>query len=269
MACETRALVSWSYEVPHGYPFRVVEPVVQLREVVSLLAGFPVLAGVDLRVDSSEIVHLRGGNGAGKTSILRLCAGLLRVVDGEGTVLGHDLRSDRRAVRREVGLLAHDTHLYDDLTVSQNVDFWTRAANADPADAAAAMQRLELDGRLADVAVAALSAGQRRRTSLATMLARRPRLWLLDEPHAGLDQQGRDVVDDLIGHASDAGATVLVASHELERAGARGWRQVTIAGGSVVADTARTSREAARGDGEDPDPSGGAAEMPEEVARAT
>lgn len=215
-----------------------MEPVVHLRSAVSLHAGFPVLAGVDLRVERSEIVHLRGANGAGKTSILQLCAGLARLVDGGATVLGHDLRTDRRGVRREVGLLAHDTHLYDDLTVSQNIDFWTRASAADPSDAAAGMARLDLDGRLADVQVARLSAGQRRRTSLAIMLARRPRLWLLDEPHAGLDQQGRDVVDDLIGHAADAGATVLVASHELERAGVRGWRQVTVAGGTVVADTA-------------------------------
>ncbi len=69
------------------------------------------------------------------------------------------------------------------------------------------------------------------------MLARRPRLWLLDEPHAGLDQEGRDIVDDLVRDAVAAGATVLVASHELERAGGLGGRRVTIAGGTVVGDS--------------------------------
>ena len=215
-----------------------MEPVVHLREAISLHGGFPVLAGVDLDVAAGEIVHVSGPNGAGKTSLLQVCAGLLRLAGGEAVVLGHDLRRDRRAVRRHVGLLAHETFLYDDLTVTQNVQFWTRAARADLDDASAALRRLDLDGRLADVPVGKLSAGQRRRTSLAVMLARRPRLWLLDEPHAGLDKAGRDVVDELIGHAAEAGATVLVASHELERAVGLGWRKVTVAGGVVVADTA-------------------------------
>jgi energy-coupling factor transporter ATP-binding protein EcfA2 len=95
------------------------------------------------------------------------------------------------------------------------------------------MARLGLDGRLAGVPAAKLSAGQRRRTSIACMVARRPELWLLDEPHAGVDQRGRDVVDRLITDAAAAGATVVVASHELERAGAVAHRTVTVAGGAV------------------------------------
>ena len=92
---------------------------------------------------------------------------------------------------------------------------------------------LGLDGRLADVVVAKLSAGQRRRTAIAALVARRSELWLLDEPHAGLDQAGRDVVDGLSAAAA-AGATVIIASHELDRAGALADRTVTIAGGTVV-----------------------------------
>jgi heme ABC exporter ATP-binding subunit CcmA len=210
-----------------------MEPVVSLRAAVALLGRFPALAGVDLDVARGEVVLLRGANGAGKTSLLRTCAGLLPVVSGQAVVLGHDLTdaADRRAVRRRVGLLGHTSGLYDDLTVADNVRFWTRAAGARPADADAAMARLGLDGRLAGVAVARLSAGQRRRTSLACLVARRPELWLLDEPHAGVDQAGRDVVDELIGGAAAAGATVLVASHELDRAEGVAHRTVTIAGG--------------------------------------
>jgi ABC-type multidrug transport system ATPase subunit len=86
------------------------------------------------------------------------------------------------------------------------------------------------------VSVARLSTGQRRRASLAVLVARRPRLWLLDEPHAGLDQAGRDIVDSLVQAAVAAGATVLVASHELERTRTIASRVVTIAGGVVVDD---------------------------------
>jgi ABC-type multidrug transport system ATPase subunit len=92
---------------------------------------------------------------------------------------------------------------------------------------------LGLDGRLATVAAGRLSAGQRRRTALACLIARRARLWLLDEPHAGLDADGRDLLDDVIRRAVGAGATVLVASHELERAKTLATRIVTVAGGLV------------------------------------
>jgi ABC-type multidrug transport system ATPase subunit len=96
------------------------------------------------------------------------------------------------------------------------------------------MSALGVDGRLANVTVAKLSAGQRRRTSIAAMVARRPELWLLDEPHAGLDAAARDVIDDLVRSAAAAGATVVIASHELERARALATSIVQLAGGTVL-----------------------------------
>jgi heme ABC exporter ATP-binding subunit CcmA len=211
-----------------------MEPVVRFRGAVCLLGRFPALAGVDLDVTAGEIVLVQGPNGAGKTTVLRACAGLVPVVDGEAHVLGVDLRTDPRAVRHRVGLLGHAGGLYDDLTVADNVRFWARAGRSRSADARAAMARLGLDGRLADVAVGRLSAGQRRRASLAVLVARRPELWLLDEPHAALDQEGRDLVDGLMRDAVSAGATVVFASHELDRAAEVAHRTVTIAGGTAL-----------------------------------
>lgn len=211
-----------------------MEPVVHLRAAVVLLGRFPALAGADLDVRSGEVVLLQGPNGAGKTTLLRTCAGLLRPSEGEAVVLGVDLRRDHRAVRGQVGLLGHATGLYDELSVEDNVIFWARAAKADKDDALAAMARLGLDGRLRDVAVGRLSAGQRRRVSLAAMISRRPRLWLLDEPHAGLDRDARDLVDELIVEASRSGATVLMASHELDRAVGLAHRVITVAGGMTT-----------------------------------
>ncbi|HYI62535.1 MAG TPA: heme ABC exporter ATP-binding protein CcmA [Acidimicrobiales bacterium] len=210
-----------------------MEPAVDLRGAVALVGRFPALAGADLTVERGEVVLLQGPNGAGKTTLLRCCAGLVPVVDGRARVLGVDLRAGTGPVRHRVGLLAHATGLYDDLTVEDNVRFWGRAAGARPVDVAAALDRLGLAGRLRTVPVARLSAGQRRRTSLAVLVARRPELWLLDEPHAGLDQAGRDLVDGLIGEAVDAGATVLLSSHELDRAAAVAHRQVEVVGGQV------------------------------------
>jgi heme ABC exporter ATP-binding subunit CcmA len=207
---------------------------VRLRSAVSLLGRFPALAGVDLDVAAGEVVLVRGANGAGKTTLLRACAGLAAITAGEAEVLGHDLRRDRRAVRRRVGLLGHASFLYADLTVADNLAFSARSAGATAGSAAEAMARLGLDGRLRDVAVAKLSAGQRRRVAVAAVLARRPDLWLLDEPHAGLDAAGRDVLDELVGEAADRGATVVLASHELDRAAAIATRTVTMAGGQVA-----------------------------------
>jgi heme ABC exporter ATP-binding subunit CcmA len=214
-----------------------MEPVVHLRGAVTLLGRFPALAGIDLEVAAGEIVLLRGPNGAGKTTLLRLCAGLLPVVRGEARVLGADLadRAQARSIRRRVGLLGHATGLYDDLTVGDNVRFWGRAAGASTADVAAALDTCGLAGRLADLPVRRLSAGQRRRTSLACLVARRPELWLLDEPHAGLDAEGRDRIDELVRAAAAAGATVLFASHELDRAEPLADRVVALAGGTTMA----------------------------------
>lgn len=230
-----------------------MELVVHFRAAVALLGRFPALAGIDLDVHRSQIVLLRGPNGAGKTTLLRACAGLVPVVSGEATVLGCDLRHDPRAVRNRVGLLAHSTGLYDDLTVVENVRFWGRAARAEPADVDAALALVGLDGRLRQVTAARLSAGQRRRTALACLLARRPELWLLDEPHAGLDHATRDELDRLVRQAVQQGATVLFSSHELDRATALADRVVELNAG-----TSRTMPGRAR----DPEPGGDAETEP-------
>ncbi|MEX2625413.1 MAG: heme ABC exporter ATP-binding protein CcmA, partial [Ilumatobacteraceae bacterium] len=157
-------------------------PVIELAEVVAVIGAFPALAGATLRVGAGEIVLLRGPNGAGKTTVLRVCAGLLPIVRGEGRVLGLDLATQRDTIRRRVGLLGHANGLYADLTVAENVRFWGATVNATDDEVAGALGRLALAGRLAEVPVRRLSAGQRRRTALACLVARRAELWLLDEP---------------------------------------------------------------------------------------
>jgi heme ABC exporter ATP-binding subunit CcmA len=208
-------------------------PVVELEEVVVLLGRFPALAGATVQIDAGESVLLQGPNGAGKSTLLRLCAGLLRVESGSARVLGNDLATDRRSVRSSVGYVGHQSMLYEDLTVAENLRFWGRAAGVEEKQQRAAADRLQIEERLFDVPVNRLSAGQKRRTAIAVAAARRPQLWLLDEPHAGLDQSGRDIVDSLISDAAAAGGAVLVASHELDRVQVVVDRQVTVAGGLV------------------------------------
>ena len=211
-------------------------PAVLLRTAVCVTGRFPALAGVDLAVAQGEVVVLEGPNGAGKTSVLRVCAGLLPLTGGEGTVLGCDLRRDVAALRGRVGMLGHAAALYDDLTVVENVRFAVRAAGADVARIDAALDRLELGGRVRRTPVGRLSAGQRRRVALALLVTRRPELWLLDEPHAGLDASARETLNQLVAEAADAGVTVVIASHEADFVESLATRAVVVVGGRVTAE---------------------------------
>ena len=207
---------------------------VLLRTAVCVTGRFPALAGVDLAVAQGEVVVLEGPNGAGKTSVLRVCAGLLPLTDGEGMVLGCDLRRHAPALRRRVGMLGHAAALYDDLTVVENVRFAVRSAGASLSGVDAVLDRLELGGRVRRTPVGRFSAGQRRRVALAVLMTRRPELWLLDEPHAGLDARARAVLGEVVAEAVADGATVLLASHEPQESWPLADRVVSLVGGRVV-----------------------------------
>jgi heme ABC exporter ATP-binding subunit CcmA len=209
-------------------------PVVRLRSAVCLLGRFPALAGVDLDAAAGEVVLLSGANGAGKTTLLRLVAGLVPLYSGEAVVLDHDLARDRQGARRDLALVGHETFCYDDLTVRENLSFAARASGRSVAAADAALERLGL-AHVRDVDHRRLSAGQRRRLALAVALARAPQLLLLDEPHAGLDADGRSVLDEIVRSAPDEGRTVLLASHELELARPLANREVVLTAGRNLA----------------------------------
>jgi heme ABC exporter ATP-binding subunit CcmA len=207
---------------------------VHLRAAVALAGRFPALSGVDLNVAPGEVVVVLGPNGAGKTSLLRTCAGLLPVTSGAAVVLGCDLRHDSTTIRTRVGLLGHAAPLYDELTAAENVRFAVRAAGLPAGRAGPALDRLGLVGRLRRTTVGRLSAGQRRRVALASLVARQPDLWLLDEPHAGLDAVARRLLAALVAEASGGGATVLLSSHEPDLAVPLADRVVTMTGGRVT-----------------------------------
>jgi heme ABC exporter ATP-binding subunit CcmA len=217
-------------------PSSPASPAVLLVDAVALSGRFPLLAGFELEVVAGETVLIEGPNGAGKTSLLRVCAGLVPLASGRVSILGLDPVRQRTQLRRRVGLLSHASHLYDDLTAAENVRFAVRAAGGDTRRIAPACERLGLTGRLATTSASKLSAGQRRRVALAVMAARWPELWLLDEPHAGLDASARATLDGLIGEASSSGTTVIIASHEAELVEALADRAVAVTGGRVTAE---------------------------------
>jgi heme ABC exporter ATP-binding subunit CcmA len=208
-------------------------PVV-LRDAVVMAGGFPLLSGVDLELPASSLTVLVGANGAGKTSLLRLLAGLVALHAGEGSVLGLDLATvDRRQLRRRVGWLGHEGSFYDDLTVEENLTFAAKALGRPIGELSTVLERVGLSSRR-ETCAKALSAGQRRRLGLAWLLLRRPELWLLDEPYASLDDDGRTFFDALLADVVARGATVVVSAHDPLRSAQLHPRTLVMAGGRIV-----------------------------------
>ena len=211
--------------------------VINLEQSMVFLGQFPALTDATMNIHQGEVVLIKGPNGAGKSTLLRLCAGLLPMRSGTGTVLNFDLRTQRMELRAHIGLLGHRTGLYPDLTVRENLKFWASAYGANNTEVDKAMAFLGLKDRLGSVQVQSLSEGQRRRTSFALLLIKRPSIWLLDEPYAGLDSNGRELVNSSILQASELGTTVLIASHEIDRIGSNRERTLLVKGGRIVNDS--------------------------------
>jgi heme ABC exporter ATP-binding subunit CcmA len=200
-----------------------------------MVGGFPLLSGVNLELAPSSLTVVTGANGAGKTSLLRLLGGLVTLTSGAGIVAGVDLKGDLRELRRRVGWLGHEGSFYDDLSASENLVFAARALARPTSEVANVLDRVGLSSR-ATTSAKKLSAGQRRRLGLAWLLLRRPELWLLDEPYASLDDDGRTFFDQLIGDVVKSGATVVVSAHDPLRSSALAPRTITLGGGLVVGD---------------------------------
>jgi heme exporter protein A len=194
------------------------------------------LRGVDLDVAPGEAVALAGPNGSGKTTLLRVAATLLRPTRGGGAVFGHDLVADAEAARARVGLLAHRTGLYEDLTPFQNLAFASRMLGL-------GLDRPRIDAMLERVAlsdaahrrVRGLSSGMRRRLALGRLLLAPPALLLLDEPFASFDAAGLALLESVARDVSAGGGSVLVATHDLERAARIVDRTVWLEEGRIAA----------------------------------
>jgi heme exporter protein A len=175
------------------------------------------LAGVTLQLPAATAVMLAGKNGAGKSTLLRILATAITPDRGTASVGGFDVVRDREDVRKITALLAHQTYLYESLTARENLAVVADHLRKPRTRIAPILEEVGLATR-ADDSVAAFSAGMRKRLSFARLLLQEPRLALLDEPYGALDPPGFDLVDQVIVNLRRGGATVVMATHQWERA---------------------------------------------------
>ncbi len=171
------------------------------------------LSDVDLHIPAGFILGLVGNNGAGKTTAIKACAGLLEPTSGSVRVGGED--PTHAPVRQKIGFLPEDSPVYDDLSPRAYLRYFGRLYGV-KSDTEALLDRLRLDEPFRDRPLGQLSKGSRRKTSLARCLLHDPDLIILDEPASGLDPATRRAVDDLLLELRAEGKAILLSAHDLD-----------------------------------------------------
>tara|TARA_B100000315_G_scaffold40358_1_gene35219 strand:+ start:7707 stop:8393 length:687 start_codon:yes stop_codon:yes gene_type:complete len=178
---------------------------------------WPVLWDLDLTVGWGELLVLFGANGVGKTTLLRILSTQTKPDAGTLMVAGYSQRRQPEAVRRRVGVVGHQTFLYQDLTCRENLVHYGRLFGLEDyrRRAAEALSRVGLADR-ADRLVRTLSNGMQKRLSVARATLHQPQLLLLDEPEAGLDRESVAILKSLLEEWTEAGRSVVMITHDVE-----------------------------------------------------
>jgi heme ABC exporter ATP-binding subunit CcmA len=192
------------------------EPLLVARGIRRSFGRTRVLHGLDLTLAPGEALAVAGPNGAGKSTLLRILAGLMRPTAGEVRVLGRPLSREGAQARRAIGLLSHQSLLYDDLTLRENLTFTARLYGlADPAAAARAALESAGLGRRLDDSPRRLSRGLLQRAAIARALLHRPRVLLLDEPFTALDAASAERLRESLRGRLAEGLGLVVVTHHL------------------------------------------------------
>lgn len=206
---------------------------VEVQKVTRLFGATAALRGVSCRFEAGTMTFVQGANGAGKSTLLGIIGTAQRPTSG--AVLYHPFGADRKAARRHIGWVGHESHCYRELTGRENVAFAAELFGLrDPALVQATCERVGANAFF-DQPVGTLSRGQRQRVALARALVHSPSILLLDEPQTGLDAVTMDRFDEVLTAERERGAILIIVSHQGAWADKWGGRRLTLERGKVVA----------------------------------
>lgn len=209
---------------------------VSLAEVSRHFGRRRAVSKVSLTANAGEVVGLLGPNGAGKSTLIGMLATLVAPTAGVVRYGGQSAREAGAGIRARIGLLAHELHLYPELTARQNLEFFAQLHGVDPAVVVGpALESAGLAERGPDD-VSGFSRGMRQRLALERALLHSPRLVLLDEPFTGLDDRAVGIVSERLRSLAAAGAIVMLATHDLDLADGLVTRVVVIRDGKLITD---------------------------------
>ena len=200
-------------ETPVRLP--TIKPMLTAHQLTCVRGEKTLFSGLDLNLNAGEWLHVRGSNGCGKTSLLRLLAGLASPAAGEIKWCGTSTREDSQSFHQDLLFLGHHGAVKEELTALENLELAAEldGVQLDRQEAIAALHRFGLKGR-EHLPVRFLSAGQKRRVLLARLVTRKARLWILDEPFTALDTKAVDMLGALVGEHLAEGGMAVVTSHQ-------------------------------------------------------
>jgi len=189
---------------------------VEVRNLIKRFGNFYALRGLSLQVTAGECLAIFGPNGAGKTTFLRILSAISRPSSGEIFIHGMALGTSPLAIRRQLGVISHQTFLYDDLTAAENLLFFARLYDL-PAPRDRVQQALAEVGleKRANDRVRAFSRGMQQRLAIARAMLHEPSLLFLDEPYTGLDQHAAVMLTNWLQKLRDQRRTILLVTHDL------------------------------------------------------
>jgi ABC-2 type transport system ATP-binding protein len=194
---------------------------VEIHDLVKTFGAFVAVDHVSMEVEKGEIFGFLGPNGAGKSTTIRMLCGLLTPTSGRASVNGFDVATQPEEIRRTIGYMSQKFSLYDDLTVEENIDFYTGIYGVPPARRAARKDYVLEMANLTDRRAAmtrTLSGGWKQRLALGCAILHEPAVLFLDEPTSGVDPLARGAFWHLIHDLSEAGHTVFVSTHYMDEA---------------------------------------------------
>src|SRR5512139_811500 len=194
---------------------------VSIRDLTRTFGDFVAVDRISLEVKKGEIFGFLGPNGAGKSTTIRMLCGLLMPTGGEGTVGGYDINTRSEEIKKVIGYMSQRFSLYDDLTVEENINFFSGIYSV-PEAKKRARKQWALDmaglGNSRNAITRTLPGGYKQRLALGCAILHEPSILFLDEPTSGVDPLSRRQFWRLIDGLSDSGVTILVTTHYLDEA---------------------------------------------------